>query len=250
MNYPILNIDYSSEDKIAKELDLSSIDVVVNTIGLTSVEQCELNQDLAFRLNANLPGLVAKACLMSNTKLIHISTDHFYNNELKMHSEEDKVTLLNVYSKSKYQGEIEVLSNLPSSLICRTNFFGFGPPHRQSFNDWIIDSINSKRHIKLFNDVFITPVSGRRLAKIAHKLSHLNCTGIYNISSDQGISKYDFALLLCKQFNLSEKYIQSGSISDRNDLVLRPKSMALSNKKMSFKLRDEVSTLQSHMNSL
>ena len=73
------------------------------------------------------------------------------NNENKKHKETDRVTLINIYSKSKYQGEIEVLSNNSSALVCRTNFFGYGPPHKLSFSDWIINSSRDQKEITLFN---------------------------------------------------------------------------------------------------
>ena len=114
--------------------------MLINMIGLTSVEECEAKPDKAYFLNATLPGIIAKACSFSNTKIIHISTDHYFCDENKKHKETDEVTLVNIYSKSKYKGEIEVLSNNSSALICRTNFFGYGPPHKLSFSDWIINS--------------------------------------------------------------------------------------------------------------
>ena len=74
-----------------------------------------------------MPGRIAKACFLSEIKLIHISTDHLYSNENKLHSEGDEVSLVNIYAKSKYEGEINASNNFPSTLICRTNFFGYGP---------------------------------------------------------------------------------------------------------------------------
>ena len=64
----------------------------------------------AFRLNSHLPGIIANACNFTNTKLIHISTDHLFDDQNNLYSEEDEVRLLNIYAKSKYEGELEVLT--------------------------------------------------------------------------------------------------------------------------------------------
>tara|TARA_B100002019_G_C21269321_1_gene601250 strand:- start:2752 stop:3636 length:885 start_codon:yes stop_codon:yes gene_type:complete len=250
LKYPSLPIKIDSLKSLTSSLKVHSIDYVVNTIGLTSVEECESNHEKAYFLNSHLPGIIAKACLFSNTKLIHISTDHYFHNENKKHKETDKVTLINVYSKSKYNGELEVLSNNSSALICRTNFFGYGPPHKLSFSDWILKAAKNQKQITLFNDVTITPLSGKNLAIYSHKLLDLNAQGIYNICSDDSITKYDFGIKLCKHFGLKYKNIKSGSIVDRKDLIKRPKSMALSNLKTIKKINEKIGNIENQIKSI
>ena len=240
MGFECILINSLSCESLVNTLKQYSINYVVNTIGLTSVEECQADPKKAYYLNASLPGIIAKACFITDTKLIHISTDHFFNDEDRKHTEKDDVSLLNIYSKSKYEGEIQVLSNLSSALVCRTNFFGYGPEHKLSFSDWIIKSCKNREKINLFNDVFITPVSGYNLASISHELLDLKCEGIYNISADEKISKFEFGILLCKNLKLSTAFINSGSIFDRKDLIKRPNSMALSNMKASKKLNKKI----------
>jgi len=239
LNFPIINVNFENYRTLVSEINKNKIDIVVNTIGLTNVELCESEIDMAYYLNAKLPGIIAKACQFTGTKLIHISTDHFFGNEAKRHTEDDEVSLLNIYSKSKYQGEIEVLSNLSTSLICRTNFFGYGPSYKFSFSDWIIKSCLANKQIVLFNDVFISPQCGKNLALKSLELLKLNCTGIYNLSSDDTITKFAFGILLCKMLGISKSNIKSGSINSRKDLIKRPKSMALSNLKASKALNKD-----------
>ena len=240
MNFPVLKVNLNSPDNLSKLLETYSIDLVINTIGLTNVEECQSDPDNAFFLNSVLPEKISKGCFLSGKKLVHISTDHFFADEDKLHTEEDEVSLLNIYAKSKYHGEINVLAESHSALICRTNFFGYGPPHKNSFSDWIIKSSNLGESIILHNDVFYTPVSGLNLAKLILKLVNLNSFGIYNISSDNLISKYDFGLKLCELLNISKKNIFSGSIKTRKDLLLRPTSMGLSNSKITKKLKESI----------
>ena len=232
MAFESFEIDLFSSKSLFEIIETYHIDIVLNCVGLTNVEACERNPNDAYRLNSKLPGKIAMVCNSTNTKLIHISTDHFFDDQDILHSEEEKVNLLNVYAKSKYQGEIEVKTNCPSSLICRTNFFGYGPVHKNSFSQWIEESVRNNQKIILFNDVFITPVSGKVLAFCAHKLLENNLSGVFNISSDNKISKFKFGKLLCQKLNIPSYSILQGSIDERSDLVRRPKSMALSNVKL------------------
>ena len=232
MNLDAIELDIFSPKAIESVLNSYNIDVVLNCIGLTNIEECESNPDLAFRINSNLPGIIANACNLTNTKLIHISTDHLFDNENILYSEDHKVRLINIYAKSKFKGELEVLSNCESSIICRTNFFGYGPPHKNSFSEMIEESAKNNKKIVLFEDVFFTPVSGKNLAYYAHNLLENNFSGIFNIASNEKISKFEFGKLLCKILNINSDTIVAGSIDDRSDLVRRPKSMCLSNKKL------------------
>ena len=239
MNLRSIKIDPFSRNSLQTILESYEIDIVLNCIGLTSVEACESNPIEAFRLNSLLPGIIANACNFTNTKLIHISTDHLFDNQNILYSEEDEVRLLNVYAKSKYEGELEVLTNCQTSIICRTNFFGYGPSHKNSFSEWIEESAKNKQKIMLFNDVFFTPVSGKNLAFYAHQLIENNFSGIFNISSNKKISKFEFGKLLCKKLNIPSHSILPVSINERSDLIRRPKCMALSNTKLTKAIKNQ-----------
>ncbi len=248
--YKFLDINLNSQASLAKALNENNIDIVLNTIGMTNIEECEFNPDLAFKINAHLAGKVANVCRKYNKKLIHISTDHFFDNSDKLHTEEDDVELLNIYAKSKFEGELNVLENFPSALICRTNFFGFGPPHKESMSDWIINSIKNQKEITLFNDVTFTPVEGRLLAKNVHHLLNLGGKGVYNFSSDKKITKYAFGINLCRVLDLPTDMIKSTSILERLDLVKRPLSMGLSNKKFVKKVNSSIGSVEKHLQKL
>ena len=94
LGFKIIEIDLFESDEIARTLQKYEIEVVVNAIGLTNVEKCQFDPNKAANLIFH-SWQVAKACSISGIKLIHISTDHFFNDEEKMHTEEDHVSLIN-----------------------------------------------------------------------------------------------------------------------------------------------------------
>ena len=122
-------------------LDKHKPDIVINTAGLTSVEKCEYNSNLAKEINADLAENVSTACSNRSTKLIHISTDHFFSGNQALTSEEGVPEPINNYAKSKLQGEQKVQENCKDALIIRTNFFGWGLKYRQSLSDFIINKL-------------------------------------------------------------------------------------------------------------
>ena len=83
-------------DCLDKELSLLPIvnsikpHIIVNCIALVSLQQCEDNPDLAFKLNALLVDELVDAASSVNASLLHISTDHFYlGNANLLHKEDD-----------------------------------------------------------------------------------------------------------------------------------------------------------------
>ena len=118
------------------------------------------------------------------------------------------------------------------------------------FSDWIIKSSISRKVITLHNDVFYTPISGKSLAYYAHKLINKNCSGIYNISSNSLISKYEFGMALSKLMGISSDNILSGSIKNRAELKFRPTSMGLSNKKISKELKVYIGSFQDQIETI
>ena len=149
-----------------------------------------------------------------------------------MYDELTNVSTLNTYAKTKFEGECNVLKINKNALVIRTNFFGWGPTYKESFSDFIINHLKLKRNISLFSDVYYTPILVSELANAIEKLIKKNCCGIYNVVSDERISKLDFGLKIASEFSLDKKLISSVSINSRNDLVDRPTEMSLSNDKL------------------
>tara|TARA_Y100001968_G_scaffold192691_1_gene176561 strand:- start:58 stop:942 length:885 start_codon:yes stop_codon:yes gene_type:complete len=245
-----VHLNLRNPNEISKFLDENNIEILVNTIGYTNVDKAKDFEEKASIANIKIPTNLAIACSQSQVKLIHISTDHLYGHSNKFYTENDMVELLNIYAKTKYIGENSILEINHQSLICRTNFFGNGFASKPSFSDRIISSLKQNMPIELFQDVFFTPVIGSKLADYAHRLIEIDCFGVYNISSDNAVSKYQFGLFIANEFSFDSKLIKKGFINSRKDLAVRPTAMALSNRKASQALGHTLGTVFEHIRLL
>lgn len=228
----VININTNSYDEIKHHLTTNKIDILINCVGCTSVEKCEIDEKKASFLNSEIPKTLSFICSELKIKFIHISTDHLFDGTSSFYSELDKPKPLNIYAKSKYYGEKNVLDYNNNALIIRTNFFGIGPSYRPSFSDFIINSLMKNYKIKLFNDVFYTPILIDEFVRIITILLKMNISGIINISSDDRLTKYEFGVKIADIFGFNKQNIIEDKIENRNDLILRPKDMSLSNKKL------------------
>jgi len=246
----VLNLDFRSEDDVSSCLKALKPSYVIHTAGLTSVEKCEANPDLAFQINVELAALIARVTKVLSIPLVHISTDHLFNGCEAMYTEEHLPNAVNIYGQTKGLAENAVLKINPSALLIRTNFYGWGTSYRQSFSDQIINSLRHNEEIYLFEDVFYTPILAENLINIVHDLIEKKAYGVYNVVSDDRISKYDFGVLIADQFGLNKSLINKTTLKSQTNLVKRPADMSLSNKKVRDLLGRNLGTVKQHVEQL
>ncbi len=227
-------IDLNNIEDIYFHLEKIKPIYVVNAAALTNIEQCELNKDLAKKVNVDLAVNIAIVCKRLNIPFVHISTDHIFSGNNSYYEENDIPEPLNYYGLTKLNAEKSVKKINPDSLIIRTNFYGWGTSYRKSFSDFIYDNLVQGKKIHLFNDVFYTPILINSLIQSINKLINLNKNGIYNIIGAERISKYEFGKTLADRFNLDSSLINEVEYNKimMNQAVRRPFDMSLSSKKL------------------
>lgn len=250
LNIESVNINLESIDEVSQLMRDLSIQVVIHTAALTSVEACEANPLLARHTNAILAQNVSIASAMLGIKLVHISTDHLFDGAKSFENEFAPTRPLNVYASTKAEAEELVQRNCPGALIIRTNFYGYGTSYRKSFSDLILSSLIAKKHILLFKDVFYTPVLIDVLVDVVHKLISRDASGIFNVVGDERVSKYEFGLCIAKKFSLNQSLIRPILLSEATGLVVRPNDLSLSNKKVSDTLGCTIGVIDDHLSRL
>ncbi len=205
--------------------------VIIHTAGMTDIEKSEKFPKLAYESNVKYSRELARISSLIGCKFIYISTDHLFNDENRYNSETSLTTPLNIYAKTKLLSEKAVLKENKKSIILRTNFFDWGPLNKLSFLDNIYNNLSIGKKIYLFDDVYFNPVSIKILSEVIEKLIRSKKSGIFNITSNKSISKFIFGQKIANIFKLDKNLIVPISIKDKK-LVIRPKNLSLSNKKI------------------
>jgi dTDP-4-dehydrorhamnose reductase len=243
-------IDLESVDAIIRAIDLVKPEFLVHAAGMTSVEKCETDLSQAFQVNAHLTNNVARACQQRRISLIHISTDHLFAGTKPNTTEVEPVSPVNVYGRSKALAEQYVATEHPKALIVRTNFYGWGTTYRESFSDRIVKSLREGRVISLFSDVFFTPIVSSMVARISMDLVAAGGFGVFNVSGDDRVSKYDFGVSLANIFGLDSGLIRPGRLGDVPGLISRPLDMSLSNSAATKFLGRSLGGVEKHLRIL
>ena len=170
-------------------------DIIIHCGALTKLEECEKNPEKALKVNSS--SVKNLLDVFPNSKMIFISSDAVFPDSFPPPKENTKKAPLNVYGKSKDIAE-EFLSK-HHHLIIRTTIVGLNINNsKQSFAEWIINSVRKNISLNLFEDVYFNPISIWDLAKQIEKLIHSKYTGVLHIASKDSISKYDFGIKLCR----------------------------------------------------
>jgi len=229
----------SNLSQLTRVIEKNEIDCVINCVALANVDQCEKDKDLADFLNAQFPRILATASNSTGAKVVHISTDHLYGNQL--HSTLIKESLptsaCNHYAKTKLAGEAFIQEITDNHLILRTNFFGRSVSHKPSYSDWLRDSLRQGREINIPLGVYFNPVHYTKLIELTHSLIDKKHTGIFNISSDSCVEKFEFAVRMAGIYGLNKNLIRACQKPETTGLSpKRPSWMCLDNSKVSSTL--------------
>lgn len=190
------------EDKssVADYFQNNHVDYCINCAAFTAVDKAELQQDMAFLVNATAVGDLAAICEEHQARLIHISTDYVYDGSRKVPlREDDPVSPLNVYGKSKLRGEELAISNNPSAIIIRTSWVYSS--HGNNFLKTMMKLMSEKQELRIVSDQVGCPTYAADLAKaimlmITTLSTGTNLSGIYNYSNSGLTTWFQFAQLI------------------------------------------------------
>ena len=200
--------------------------------GLMNVEGCETDPVQAFQLNVGAAERVARVAKASGARLVHISTDHLFDGRRPWRTEADAPSPMNNYARTKWQAEQVVMETCPDALIIRCNFFGWGTRVRTSFSDWILRSLEQRQELRMFDDVFFTPMLINDLIDVIIELIARESAGIFNVAGGECLTKYAFALKVAEMFGHSTGRIRATSVEEIAFKARRPKDMSLSSLKL------------------
>tara|TARA_B100000287_G_scaffold405860_2_gene429814 strand:+ start:1452 stop:2306 length:855 start_codon:yes stop_codon:yes gene_type:complete len=198
-------LDFLKPKEVINQIDQIQPDVVINCVAITSFDFCEKFPSEAEQVNAITPGIISSHCNERGIYFMHISTDHFYNNDKNYaHKENDPIEIFNTYAKTKHDAENYILEN-SDALVLRTSIIGRNK-RGTSFLDWISNSIFNKEKVALFDDAYTSFIHCRELSKLIYTLIGSKTFGLYNLASKEVFSKADFAIALAKQLNFHLDY--------------------------------------------
>jgi dTDP-4-dehydrorhamnose reductase len=192
-------LDITHIEKVTDFFAKGNFDYCINCAAYTAVDKAENETDLAFKINAEGPKNLADACQHFGCTLIHISTDFVFDGtKTNPYTEEDIPNPLNVYGKSKLQGECYVKEQMNDYFIIRTSWVY--SEYGSNFLKTMLRLGKERKELKVVNDQLGSPTYAADLAAfIVYLIENKRKEyGMYHYTNQGSISWYDFAKTILK----------------------------------------------------
>ena len=257
-------VDVSDLDALQKTLKELKPGLIINTSAYTEVDRAEKEFELAMKVNAVAPGVMAEVARNISAVFIHYSTDYVFDGKRDQpHTENDPVNPLNAYGKSKLEGEVNIKQAGDAFVILRTSWVY--SLRGESFVNKVLRWARKNETLRIVSDQISNPTWARVLAEVTslmitdHKADLLEIMrerhGVYHLAGSGFTSRYEWAKqIITNDPNRTEqvvRYIEPALSEDFPTPAIRPLFSALNcthfEKTFGLQLPDWSSTLERAM---
>jgi len=195
-----LQLDLGDLNRVEIMLNRVRPDIVVNAAAYTAVDLAEDNASTAFRINAELPGCLARWSERNGRFLLHYSTDYIFSGEARSpYREQDTPGPLGVYGDSKLAGEVAIAGSKCRHIILRTSWVYSG--HGNNFVLTMLRLARERPSLSIVSDQVGCPTWARNLADVSQKVIERVLSGntgsvpegIFHYCDGNAVTWYEFA---------------------------------------------------------
>lgn len=249
----IEQLDFSKPSQILEQLNALNFkpDIIINAAAYTAVDKAEDEKELCDNINHLSVLELANYSAENNVFFVHYSTDYVFNGSGEASFREDNTTSLNplnIYGKTKLDGERAVINSGCNYFIFRTswvyNHIG------ANFVLTMLKLMQEREELKIINDQIGSPTYALDIANATLdaiqktdplKIDSGNTKEIFHLCPPEQISWYDFAVKIKdiaknSGYNLQIKNIEPIPTSAYPTKATRPLNSRLSVEKLSKKL--------------
>lgn len=215
------DLDITNETEVMEKIGALKPSVIFNCAAYNNVDKAEDEPEIAFAINGEAVGYLAKAAAASGATLVHFSTDYVFDGEQKEgYTEEDLPNPISVYGQSKTLGEqrlfaISQFRNFANWYLIRTSKL-FGPPgtgatSKKSFPEMMLGFARAKGRIEAIDAEIGSPTYVKDLAERCLQLIEQKMTpGIYHIVNDGACGWYEYAKIAVESAGVTAEVVPVG----------------------------------------
>lgn len=212
--------NFENSYNILKEI---APDLVINTAAFHKVDDCEEDQEKAYKINTIGIRNIGIICNRIESSIMHISTDYVFDgkkkDKSKGYTEFDQPNPLNIYGCSKLEGEKILKTVTQEYYIVRTAWlFGKGGSESKggNFVTTMLRLSESRKELKVVSDQVGSPTNTCFLASQLLELAKYPYYGTYHAVCQGMTCWYDYAKEIFRIAGKSIKIIPISSSEFRS----------------------------------
>ena len=251
-------VDITNEAQIMEILENSPAEFIIHFAAFTNVtaawEQSGDKNGICYQVNVKGTENIIKACQATGKHLIHISTAYVFDGKKDgLYTEEDQVNPIEWYGETKMLAEkaIQEAKNLKWTILRIDQPFRSDTFEKVDTAHRIIEGIKSEKLYPQFTDHYFGPTFIDDFAKILDFFIRTGETGLFNASSGEKWTDYDFAKLINDSLELGFD-VKKGSLTEYLENTNRPyqRNTALDISKLKNILDFELKSIEKAVQSL
>lgn len=239
-----LKLDITDRETVRDAVRALGIEAIINCAAFTNVDAAEDNYDLAEKLNADAPEILASAMKDAGGVLVHISTDYVFGGAgfSSPIPEDAEPCPTGVYGVTKLHGEQKIAAVGCKAVIIRTAWLysEFG----KNFVKTMMRLTSERPVVKVVSDQTGTPTYALDLARLIFKIVsgrlYEGRAGIYHFSNEGVCSWYDFASRIASIAGNHACRVEPCTSSEFPSKVVRPPYSVLDKSKVKATFEFEV----------
>lgn len=194
----VVACDLEDREGLARLFDRHRFAAVLDCAGNCALKPCELNPELAWRINVEGARNLVAETAPRGIRLVHLSVDMvFSGNRDGGYTETDPTDPVTVYGKTMVAGEQVVLEADPMACILRISLpMGISFGGHAGAIDWITSRFKKGRPATLFTDEIRTPTYTDCMNALYQTVLARELAGIYHAGGPRRLSLYQIAQLI------------------------------------------------------
>ena len=189
--------DFLQPEALAATVRAVAPDLIVNAAAHTAVDKAEGEPDVARTINASAPAVLAREAQALGAWLVHYSTDYVFDGSGdRPWTEDDPTGPLNIYGKTKLEGEDAIRASGCRHLILRTSWVYAA--RGGNFARTMLHLAATQKQLQVVDDQVGAPTGAELLADVtAHAVRRARAepglSGTYHATAAGQTSWYGYA---------------------------------------------------------
>lgn len=232
-------VDITNKRQILSFIKKINPAIIIHAVSIGNVDYCEKHPKEAYRVNVEGTRNVIHAAERVGAKIIFLSSNAIYDGLNPPYHEKSKTKPIDVYGKTKVEGEnLIIKSGLKYTILRLITMYGWPQKGgRSNPVTWIIDNLKKGQNLNIVTDVYNNHLFAGQAAEVLWKVVKEDIENdSYNIAGGEVISRFDLARKVAKIFNLDSSLISPVSSDFFKDIARRPKNTSFDTSKMEKQL--------------
>ena len=206
----VLAVDVTDREAVLAAIAAEGPAAVVDAAAVANIDYAERHPEEARRVNAEAAGHLAEGCRRAGARYLYLSSDAVFAGTADGYAEEDEPAPLNVYGRTKAEGERAALAGNPDTAVVRVSLvLGWPVAGGNSFYVPLQRQLARGEEVAVTPEEIRTPVDAGTLAEAVLELAGGGHRGALHIGSTDSVSRWELTRRIARAMGFDPALVRA-----------------------------------------